>query len=276
MGHIASSREAQNKRRQIPNKPKMINPKLSWGAFAISFIIITVLLMMLTSTNEAAAVKETKARLLQDQVHLIKESLKADENSKSKLQQASPVVKSDDLFADKLKQLVEERNELQAELDKISEERRYFAAKLADAERNKKNGSINGYLLPVAMNQTSIKPKQKPTQERLQEIHFSSNKDTLSPIAMNKAQLAAKEFLQQPFIDKLKVIGHTDSVGSPHYNFELSKRRAQAVVDVLVNSGVPRDRIDLIAKGESKLPFSTIDEADEPLNRCVGIIAISK
>ena len=273
MGYTASSREVQNKRQQYPEKPQMINPKLSWGAFAIISMIITILLILLTSANEAVAVKETKARLLQDQLQIIKESLKIDENSESESKQASlDMAKPAELFTDKLKQLAEERDSLQAKLDKISKERRYLSEKLADVERNNKNNFINSALLPATTNYSA---KQTPARKKLQEIHFSSNKDTLSPIAMDKAQRAAEVFLQSSS-GKLKVIGHADSVGSSQYNFELSQRRAQAVVDVLVKSGVSRSKIDLIAKGESKLPFSTIDDADEPLNRCVGIIAVNE
>lgn len=47
--------------------------------------------------------------------------------------------------------------------------------------------------------------------------------------------------------------GHTDSTGPEDYNQQLSERRAQAVVDLLVNEhGIPRQRLEAKGFGESR------------------------
>ncbi len=56
--------------------------------------------------------------------------------------------------------------------------------------------------------------------------------------------------------------GHTDSVGSDTYNQGLSQRRAQAVVDVLVNQyGIAASRLKPVGYGESR-PVASNDTAE--------------
>lgn len=65
--------------------------------------------------------------------------------------------------------------------------------------------------------------------------------------------------------------GHTDSVGSSAYNMELSTRRAEAVRDVLVTSGIDAKRIAAKGVGETK-PIATNDTAEgRKMNRRVEI-----
>ncbi len=72
---------------------------------------------------------------------------------------------------------------------------------------------------------------------------------------------------------KLYVVGHTDDTGSLEYNIGLSERRAQAVVDYLVNIfGVSPDR--LIARGVGPLApvASNETEAGRAKNRRVELV----
>lgn len=55
---------------------------------------------------------------------------------------------------------------------------------------------------------------------------------------------------------RIKVTGHTDSDGSDYYNDELSKRRAEAIVDYFVRHGIKADRLEFEFKGE-KLPLDS-------------------
>ena len=49
---------------------------------------------------------------------------------------------------------------------------------------------------------------------------------------------------------RVKLEGHTDNVGLPSQNLELSERRAQEVRRFLVGSGIKRNRIEVLAIGE--------------------------
>ncbi|MFU8765992.1 MAG: OmpA family protein, partial [Haliea sp.] len=61
---------------------------------------------------------------------------------------------------------------------------------------------------------------------------------------------------------QVQVEGHTDSVGPENYNQQLSQRRAQAVVDLLVNQhGIAVNRLEAIGYGEAR-PVATNDTAD--------------
>ena len=65
----------------------------------------------------------------------------------------------------------------------------------------------------------------------------------------------------------IKVVGYTDTSGSPKYNLGLSQKRAQVVVDALTAAGLPGAIISADAAGESNLDKPTKDGVREPLNR---------
>ena len=67
------------------------------------------------------------------------------------------------------------------------------------------------------------------------------------------------------------VVGHTDSVGSEAYNQRLSEQRAQSVVDYLVSTGVPRERLRAEGRGEMEPRDSNATEAGRQLNRRVEL-----
>jgi OOP family OmpA-OmpF porin len=74
------------------------------------------------------------------------------------------------------------------------------------------------------------------------------------------AELAAflKRF-EDVYVD---IEGHTDSVGPEDYNMSLSQRRAQAVVDLLVNEhGIAPQRLTAVGFGESQ-PVASNDTAE--------------
>jgi len=67
------------------------------------------------------------------------------------------------------------------------------------------------------------------------------------------------------------VEGYTDSKGSDTYNMDLSKRRANAVKNLLVQRGVAENRIEVVGFGET-MPVATNDtEAGRQKNRRVKI-----
>jgi OOP family OmpA-OmpF porin len=59
----------------------------------------------------------------------------------------------------------------------------------------------------------------------------------------------------------VEVAGYTDSVGSPDSNVELSKRRAQAVVDYIGEAGIDTSRITSTGYGQAK-PIASNDTED--------------
>lgn len=59
------------------------------------------------------------------------------------------------------------------------------------------------------------------------------------------------------------VEGHTDAAGSPRYNQDLARRRAEAVVEYLVGRGIARERLDLAVYGQDR----PVDPAPTPAAR---------
>lgn len=72
------------------------------------------------------------------------------------------------------------------------------------------------------------------------------------------------------------IIGHTDSTGNAEYNLGLSKRRAEAVSDYLVNTGVPADILRVLGRGKNDPIASNDTKEGRALNRRVEIYVIGE
>ncbi len=70
---------------------------------------------------------------------------------------------------------------------------------------------------------------------------------------------------------KVEVGGHTDSRGSDAYNQELSERRAQSVMDYLIEHGVAADRLTAVGYGEGQPVDSNDTDEGQEHNRRVEL-----
>ncbi len=89
------------------------------------------------------------------------------------------------------------------------------------------------------------------------EIEFGFNKATIQPEYANLFDNAIQILKLNPSMT-IQIEGHTDSQGPAEYNLYLSKKRAQAVKDLLVENGISADRLSVKGFGES-LPLATND-----------------
>lgn len=108
------------------------------------------------------------------------------------------------------------------------------------------------------------------------KVYFDVDQATIRPESKDGLAAAAKIMNDNPGI-KVEIAGHTDNTGSDEYNLELSKRRAQAVVDYLVTKhGV--DRSLLMAKGYGEAKPVATNDTDEgrQLNRRVEFKVLEK
>ena len=67
------------------------------------------------------------------------------------------------------------------------------------------------------------------------------------------------------------ITASSDRVGGAARNLRLSQERATAVLDGLLERGIPADRFQLLAKGETELPVATKQGVSEARNRRVEI-----
>jgi outer membrane protein OmpA-like peptidoglycan-associated protein len=67
------------------------------------------------------------------------------------------------------------------------------------------------------------------------------------------------------------VVGHTDTMGTPSANFALGLKRAVAVRELLVASGLDAATVEATSLGESFLLIQTPNDTPEPRNRRVEI-----
>lgn len=74
-------------------------------------------------------------------------------------------------------------------------------------------------------------------------LFFETDSTRIKPASRSTLAQIAKLMAQQPEL-KLLVVGHTDSTGTFKYNLKLSRERAHAVVNALVNDyGVDPQRL---------------------------------
>jgi outer membrane protein OmpA-like peptidoglycan-associated protein len=71
---------------------------------------------------------------------------------------------------------------------------------------------------------------------------------------------------------KILIEGHTDSDGLDDYNLQLSRLRADAVHAVLIEGGIPPDRIETKGYGKTRPIASNATAAGKAQNRRVEIV----
>jgi OmpA-OmpF porin, OOP family len=101
-------------------------------------------------------------------------------------------------------------------------------------------------------------------------VHFAFNKANLTP----KAKEALNQLLAEVPNTKgylVVVEGDTDSVGSATYNYKLSERRANAVVQYLASNNVPAHKIYVVGLGKDKSAAPNSTSEGRAQNRRVDV-----
>ncbi|MEY4938038.1 MAG: hypothetical protein RIS64_4397 [Bacteroidota bacterium] len=102
----------------------------------------------------------------------------------------------------------------------------------------------------------------------LKNIYFDSDKADLQPRSNVELNKLLQIMVDNPTL-RIEVRGHTDNQGEFEYNRQLSKRRAQQVVDFLVASGIAQARLQSAGFGSTQPLISNDLEANRQLNRRV-------
>lgn len=101
-------------------------------------------------------------------------------------------------------------------------------------------------------------------------LYFLLGKDELAPESRAEAENIYRSFLARQ-APEIRIVGHTDTVGSKKHNLKLSLKRAEKVRTNLIKLGIPAESIQVAGKGEEELLVITPDNTQQPKNRRVDI-----
>jgi len=121
--------------------------------------------------------------------------------------------------------------------------------------------SAEGYQLDIA-----LEPLHLEAFGVLSNIYFETGKAELQEKSRTELNKLIEQLRSQPTL-RIEIAGHTDDVGDAKQNQLLSQKRAQSVVDYLVESGITKERIKAIGLGEAKPIVPNTSEENRQLNR---------
>jgi OOP family OmpA-OmpF porin len=119
---------------------------------------------------------------------------------------------------------------------------------------------------PAAATPAAAVPPAAPLANAVYFVFFDFDKSVITPAAQDILNTVVSD-ARRTNANRLNVVGHTDTSGSPAYNQRLSERRATAVREALVQRGVPAGQITTRGVGESQPLIATGDGVREPSNR---------
>ncbi len=116
-------------------------------------------------------------------------------------------------------------------------------------------------------------PPPPPAKIVLDEavLHFANGKAELGAEAITAIQKVADGLKAYQGSYALEVSGHTSSVGGKALNKALAKRRADAVAKVLVDAGIPADKVSTVGVGPDKPIADNASKEGQSKNRRVEI-----
>ncbi|MGF6285127.1 OmpA family protein [Pseudomonas silensiensis] len=136
------------------------------------------------------------------------------------------------------------------------------------------NTPVEHHGCPLPQYPASVKPE--PVQSEVitlsdaGDVLFAFNQSELTPAAQSKLDSLMPK-LQSDDVVSIKVIGHTDSVGSDTYNQALSERRASSVAAYLLSQGLAPNKLTSEGKGQSQPVADNETEEGRAKNRRVEL-----
>ncbi|UNY98076.1 OmpA family protein [Zhouia spongiae] len=105
-------------------------------------------------------------------------------------------------------------------------------------------------------------------------VKFAFDSDKIQPQGLETLKKMAEVFVEYDDTNIL-VEGHTDSSGADAYNMSLSQKRANSVVNYLVNQGIDKSRFTVKWYGETQPKYDNATAEGRSKNRRVelGIVA---
>ncbi|MFT4623478.1 MAG: OOP family OmpA-OmpF porin [Myxococcota bacterium] len=110
------------------------------------------------------------------------------------------------------------------------------------------------------------------TAERIEideKVHFETGRAVIKSDSFGLLEEVAHVIIAHPDVGRVEVAGHTDNRGGDAFNQTLSQRRAEAVLEFIVNAGVPAERLLAVGYGEAEPIESNRTDEGRAANRRV-------
>ena len=149
-------------------------------------------------------------------------------------------------------------------------EREAQAAKAQAQAAQQQANTLRNQLRDFQLRQTAA-----GAQLVLQDVIFETGKATLRPGAAARLQPLVTYLSAAPNV-RVRIDGHTDSVGSDTMNQRLSEARAGAVRSALVRAGVDPARVETVGHGETQPVGTNASAAGRQANRRVELTLLGQ
>lgn len=118
-----------------------------------------------------------------------------------------------------------------------------------------------------------LSPVESGEQFIFENVFFDFDKSDLKQESLSSLKRLDNFLKENPTLS-IKVIGHTDNIGSPSYNENLSLNRAESVKSYLESKGIAPERLKILGKGDQQPLAPNDSEANRALNRRIEIILL--
>jgi outer membrane protein OmpA-like peptidoglycan-associated protein len=103
-------------------------------------------------------------------------------------------------------------------------------------------------------------------QITLEDVYFDFDRFSLTDAAQRILGQAVEAMKADPTL-RVRIEGHTCSIGTAEYNLALGDRRARSVQQYLVSNGIAADRLTTVSFGEEQPKYDNSREETRRLNR---------
>lgn len=117
-------------------------------------------------------------------------------------------------------------------------------------------------------------PLKAGSKMPINNLFFKKGSYNLSRASYAELNRLTKIFKKYPHL-KIEIGGHTDNTGTPKSNMNLSKNRARAVMDYLIEAGIPRNNIKAVGYGQERPVATNATAAGKKRNRRVELTILS-
>jgi len=128
---------------------------------------------------------------------------------------------------------------------------------------------------PIVLPPEEDAPAEPPEPEPfvLDGVLFESGSATIQEESYERLDRVV-EYMEHRTSARIRIAGHTDNVGNPQRNQQLSEQRAQSVRQYLVDHGIDGDRVEAVGYGDTQPVASNDTEEGRAQNRRIEAMEI--